>query len=260
MICSKYNIADGMRQMFDPFERVARAHHICPCCERPFSAEEEDEFVKKQRVKAASSAEHIKVLAMDSSNADSRFQQLDKLRLVYEEYLKVGKESIPLAEKNLNELNEELDHKNQALDDVLGVLAQIKAEKDAVDALIQPVETSDRLFQEIQTLQKQVDDLDYGLDIRGQGIRSMEEIQSELDELQSKRENLSSEVEKLKDDRRYMENEFSSFQLRWFTVREEKTQAANKLNNVKRAEEELDDLVEQKNKVELEEKHRSEAR
>lgn len=65
---------------------------------------------------------------------------------------------------------------------------------------------------------------------------------------------MSSEVEKLKDDRRYMENEFSSFQLRWFTVREEKTQAANKLNNVKRAEEELDDLVEQKNKVELEEK------
>lgn len=33
--------------MFDPFERVARAHHVCPCCERPFSAEEEDEFVKK---------------------------------------------------------------------------------------------------------------------------------------------------------------------------------------------------------------------
>lgn len=66
-------------------------------------------------------------------------------------------------------------------------MAQIKAEKDAVDALIQPVETSDRLFQEIQALQKQVDDLDYGLDIRGQGVRSMEEIQSELDELQSKR-------------------------------------------------------------------------
>ena len=45
--CSKYNIADGMRQMFDPFETVARAQHICPCCERPFSAEEEDDFVKK---------------------------------------------------------------------------------------------------------------------------------------------------------------------------------------------------------------------
>jgi len=33
--------------MFDPFERVARAHHVCPCCERPFSPEEEDNFVKK---------------------------------------------------------------------------------------------------------------------------------------------------------------------------------------------------------------------
>lgn len=40
-------MADGMRQMFDPFERVARAHHICPCCERSFSPEEEEDFVKK---------------------------------------------------------------------------------------------------------------------------------------------------------------------------------------------------------------------
>lgn len=42
-----------MRQMFDPFERVARAHHVCPCCERPFSAEEEDDFVKKVGVSLA---------------------------------------------------------------------------------------------------------------------------------------------------------------------------------------------------------------
>ncbi|CAN4107174.1 unnamed protein product [Withania somnifera] len=256
---SKFNIADGMRQMFDPFERVARAHHICPCCERPFSAEEEDEFVKKQRVKAASSAEHIKVLAMESSNTDSRFQQIDKLRLVYEEYVKVGKESIPQAEKNLNELNEELDQKNQALDDVLGVLAQIKAEKDAVDALIQPVENSDRLFQEIQARQKQVDDLEYGLDMRGQGVRSMEEIQSELDELQSKKDNLYTEVEKLRNDQRYMENEYASFQLRWANVREDKSRVANILDQIKRIEEELDRFAEEKNQIELEEKHLAEA-
>lgn len=73
----------------------------------------------QQRVKAASSAEHMKVLAVDSSNADFHFQQLDKLRVVYEEYVKTGKELIPLAEKNLNQLNEELDQKNQALDDVI---------------------------------------------------------------------------------------------------------------------------------------------
>ncbi|KZV13893.1 hypothetical protein F511_43296 [Dorcoceras hygrometricum] len=45
---SKYNIADGIRQTFDPFEKVARAHHICPCCERQFSANEEDDFVKSK--------------------------------------------------------------------------------------------------------------------------------------------------------------------------------------------------------------------
>ncbi|KAK3020639.1 hypothetical protein RJ639_046423 [Escallonia herrerae] len=187
----KYNIADGMRQMFDPFERVARAHHICPCCERPFSYEEEDEFVKKQRVKAASSAEHMKVLAVESSNADSHFQQLEKLHMAYEEYAKIGKETIPLVEKNLYELNAELDQKSQALDDVLGVLAQIKADKDLVEALVQPIETADRLFHEIQGLQKEVQDLEYKLDYGGQGVKSVEEIQLELKTLQSTRYYLS---------------------------------------------------------------------
>ncbi|KAG6482226.1 hypothetical protein ZIOFF_058857 [Zingiber officinale] len=116
---SKYNIADGMRQMFDPFERVARAHHICPCCERPFSPYEEDEFVKKQRVKSASSAEHMKLLAVESSNADTNFQQLDKLRMIYEEYVKLKKETTPLAEKNLEELMEDVTQKSQAFDDVI---------------------------------------------------------------------------------------------------------------------------------------------
>lgn len=68
---------------------------------------------------------------------------------------------------------------------VLGVLAQIKADKDSVEALIQPIDMADRLFQEIQTWQKQVDDLEYKLDFRGQGVKSMEEVQSELTTLQS---------------------------------------------------------------------------
>lgn len=73
----------------------------------------------QQRVKAASSAEHMKVLAVESTNAESQFLQLDKLRIVYEEYIKIWKETIPLTEKNLQELTEELDQKSQALDDVI---------------------------------------------------------------------------------------------------------------------------------------------
>lgn len=256
---SKYNIADGMRQMFDPFERVARAHHICPCCERPFSAEEEDDFVKKQRVKAASSAEHMKLLAVESSNADSQFQQLDKLRMVYEEYTKIGQESIPLAEKSLSELNEDLDRKNQALDDILGVLAQVKSEKGSVDALIQPVETADRLFQEIQTLQEQVDDLEDKLDFRGQGAKTMEDIQRELDLLQQSKDRLHDDVEKLREEQRYTEMDISSIQMRWHSLREEKIRATNTLNELRKVEEELDRLAEQKNQIELDEKHLAEA-
>lgn len=73
----------------------------------------------QQRGKAVSSAEHMKVLAVESSSAESLFQQLDKLRMVFEEYVKIGKETIPLAEKSLSELTEELDQKSQALDDVI---------------------------------------------------------------------------------------------------------------------------------------------
>ncbi|GAB4844066.1 DNA repair protein rad50 [Ancistrocladus abbreviatus] len=256
---SKYNIADGMRQMFDPFERVARAHHVCPCCERPFSAEEEDEFVKKQRVKAASSAEHMKVLAAECSSVDSLFQQLDKLRVLYEEYVKIGKETIPLAEKNLAELSEELEQKSQALDDILGVLAQVKADKDAVQALVQPVETADRFFQEIQTLQNQVDELMYRLDFQGQGLRSMEEIQSDLTALESAKDVLHSDIEKLVDEEKYMKDDLSNMQMRWHTIREDKVKAVSALRDVKKAEEDLEQLVEEKNQLQLEEKHLSEA-
>ncbi|XP_030533832.1 DNA repair protein RAD50 isoform X1 [Rhodamnia argentea] len=252
---SKHNIADGMRQMFDPFERVARAHHVCPCCERPFSAEEEDDFVKKQRVKAASSAEHMKVLAVESSNADSYFQQLDKLRVVYEEYTIIKKETIPHTKRSLDEFTKELDQKSQALDDVLGVLAQIKSEKESVEALLQPVDTADRLFQEIQTFQKQVDDLEYKLDFRGQGVRTMEEIQLELNALQSTKDNLQNELEKLRDEQRFMENDLSNIQIRWHTLREEKVKAANTLRDVKKAEEELERLWEEKNQLDFDEKH-----
>ncbi|XP_051127899.1 DNA repair protein RAD50 [Andrographis paniculata] len=256
---SKYNIADGMSQMFDAFETVARAHHMCPCCERSFSANEEDEFVKKQRVKAAGSAERLKALLTDSSNTDFQFQQLDKLRVVYEEYVKIGQESIPLAEKSLNQLNEEMDQKNQALDDVVGVLAQIKAEKDSVDELMQPVETADRLFQEIQALQKQVGELECKLDIQARGAKSLEDITSELKMLERTRNSLVDDVDKLRTDQMAMGNELTTLQLRWSSVREEKIKVANTLSNVKRAEEELDRLTEERNQIDLDLKHLAEA-
>lgn len=51
-----------------------------------------------------------------------------------------------------------------------------------------------------------------------------------------------------------MENDLSNIQIRWHTVREEKVRAANTLRDVKKAEEELDNLLEQKSMVELDEK------
>ncbi|CAH8348708.1 unnamed protein product [Eruca vesicaria subsp. sativa] len=256
---SKYNMATGMRQMFEPFEQVAREHHFCPCCERTFSAEEEDNFVKKQRAKASTTGDHVKALAAESSNADSIFQQLDKLRSVFEEYTKLTDEIIPLAEKSLQEFTEELEQKSEALDDVLAISAQIKSDKDSVEALVQPLENADRLFQEIVSYQKQIEDLEYKLDFRGLGVKTMQEIQSELSSLQSTKDKLHEELEKLRDEQIYMERDISCLQARWHALREEKAKAANLLRDVTKTEEDLERLAEEKNQLDLDVKHLAEA-
>ncbi|KAG2332824.1 hypothetical protein Bca52824_004004 [Brassica carinata] len=256
---SKYNMATGMRQMFEPFEQVAREHHFCPCCERTFSAEEEDSFVKKQRAKASTTGDHVKALAAESSNADSIFQQLDKLRSVFEEHTKLTDEIIPLAEKSLQEYTEELEQKSEALDDVLAISAQIKSDKDSVEALVQPLENADRLFQEIASYQKQIEDLEYKLDFRGHGVKTMQEIQSELSSLQSTKDKLHDELQKLRDEQIYMERDISCLQARWHALREEKAKAANLLRDVTKTEEELERLAEEKSQLDLDVKHLSEA-
>lgn len=68
------------------------------------------------------------------------------------------------------------------------------------------------------------------------------------------RDNLHNELEKLRDEQRYMENDLSNIQIRWHSLREEKVRAANTLRDVKKAEEELERLWEEKNQLDLDEK------
>lgn len=66
----------------------------------------------------------------------------------------------------------------------LGVLAQVKTDKDLVETLVQPIENADQLFRDIQALQTNVGDLEHELSFRGLGARTLEEIQLELNALQ----------------------------------------------------------------------------
>lgn len=51
-----------------------------------------------------------------------------------------------------------------------------------------------------------------------------------------------------------MENDLSNIQIRWHTLREEKVKAANTLRDVKKAEEELEHLMEERGQLDLDEK------
>lgn len=73
----------------------------------------------QQRVKASSTADRLRDLATQSSDAEIKVQQLEMLRVVQEDYQKLVKELIPAAEKALDQLAEEKARFSDAHDDVL---------------------------------------------------------------------------------------------------------------------------------------------
>lgn len=77
---------------------------------------------------------------------------------------------------------------------LLGVLAQVKMDRDAVEALLKPTDSIDRHVRERQQLEEEVHDLDYKLDSCGQGVKSLEEIQRELNSVQRTRYLLIKEI------------------------------------------------------------------
>jgi len=210
--------------------------------------------VKKQRMQNSSTAERSKALAMESSNAEALFQQLDKLRTIYDAYVKLVEETIPLAEKNLNQHLADESQKAQAFDDLLGVLAHVQMDRDAVEALLQPTDTIDRHVHEIQQLVKEVEDLEYALDSSGRGVKSLEEIQLELNFLQRTRDTLIVEVDDLRDQHRMLNEDMSSAQVRWHNAREEKVKASSILERFQKSEEELVLLAEEKEQLIVEKK------
>lgn len=62
---------------------------------------------------------------------------------------------------------------------------------------------------------------------------------------------LIDDTERLRTEQLNMEREISALQLRWTSVREEKIRVANSLSNIKRVDEELDSLSEEKRQLEL---------
>lgn len=252
-------LANGMRQMFVPFEHVAREKHMCPCCERAFTPEEEDIFVKKQRMQNVSTAERVRVLAMESSDAETLFHQLDKLRIIYNDYMKLLEETIPLAEKNLNQRLADESQKAQTFDDLLAVLAQIKMDRDKVEDLLQPTDTIDRHVCDMQQLVKEIEDLEYKLDSCGQGVKSVAEIDLELNSLQRTRDTLNIEVDDLRDQHKMLNDDLSSAQMRWHTAREDKLKASSILERFQKAEKELVFLAEEKEQLIIEKKHLEES-
>lgn len=64
---------------------------------------------------------------------------------------------------------------------LFAVLAHVETEKNAVEALVQPVETVERLLHEMETLRSQVEDLECKLAVGVQGVKSPDEIQLQLD-------------------------------------------------------------------------------
>ncbi|KAG0587113.1 hypothetical protein KC19_2G141300 [Ceratodon purpureus] len=242
---SDHDLSDGMKRIYDPFERVAKQTHACPCCDRAFSAEEEHNFVKKQRVLASQSADTLRKLAEKASDAEVKVQQLDKLRPIYGDYQKLSNELIPAAEKNLEELRQEKARLTDAHEDMLGLLADAEAAVEALEKLQVPADRITELFKDIQSVRKQVADQEYKLDTRAQGARPMEEIAAEISSVEEKRDDLYRRVEKMREEHGYLKDDLITWGHKMRIAREEKSNALNKCAEVDRKKKEKEKLVDE---------------
>lgn len=65
---------------------------------------------------------------------------------------------------------------------------------------------------------------------------------------------MNSEVENLREEQRFLNDDLSNMQMRWHSLREEKLKASSILHKVKKADEDLALLAEEKAQVEFDEK------
>lgn len=242
---SEHDLAKGMKQMFDPFEKVARSKHACPCCERGFNSEEEDDFVKKQRVNASNSSDAMRVLAAKAQDADVKVQQLDKLRGVHDDYQKLSNELIPAAEKNLDQLRQERARLTEAHEDMLGLLAHAGAEVEMVEKLQVPADRITELYKDIENLKKQVTDLEYKLDTRSQGARTIEDVAAEIRSVEEKRDDLHRRVEKMREEHGFLKDDLITWGQKLRVAREEKANALNKIAERERKKKEKEKLADE---------------
>ncbi|MCO5576260.1 hypothetical protein L7F22_030069 [Adiantum nelumboides] len=255
---SQHDMADGMRRMFEPFEKVARANHVCPCCERPFSPQEEDDFVKKQRIKSSSTADRLRELASHYSQAESKVQQLEKLRPVYEDYTKLVVNTVPATEKLIAELQEDYESKSHTLHDLEDLSVHAKTEKDLAEKLHQAADAVDKLGQEAKIIRSQIGELEYKLNISSQGLRSVDEIQSELLKSGDLRDTLNKSLERLVAEQIHLKDDFNTASNRLRDVREEKLKVLAELNKVKGLRMERNRLLEQISQAQLDVQLKSE--
>ncbi|KAL3678836.1 hypothetical protein R1sor_021792 [Riccia sorocarpa] len=242
---SHHDLADGMRRMFEPFERVARSNHCCPCCERPFTPSEEDEFVRKQRVKSSSTAERIRDLQSQVTVADTKYSQLDKLRGYYDEYQKLVRDIIPQAERAVEELTEEKERLTDPHDDLLGLLAQANSELEEVEGLRETVDTIDRLVGEIADLRQLVTVEENKLDARAHALRGIDDVNRDLEKLETIRDETNKILDRLREEQSRAKDEFQRCNLRYHSAREEKLKAVHSLETLNKMKEDRRKMDEQ---------------
>lgn len=250
-IKSTHDLCTGMKKMFDPFEKQARNTHACPCCERGFTPEEEDEFVRKQRINASSYTDKLRESAAKAQEAEVKVQQLDKLRAIHDDYQKLSNELIPAAEKNLDALRQEKARLTDAHEDMLGLLAHAEAEVDMVEKLRVPADRMTELYKDVENMKKQVADQEYKLDTRSQDTRTLADIAAEIRAVEEKRDDIYRRVEKMREEHAFLKDDLLTWVNKLHMAREEKAKAASKITEIDRKKKEKEKLADEIVQIDL---------
>eukprot|EP00850_Spirogloea_muscicola_P018610 SM000172S03083 [mRNA] locus=s172:238718:247159:+ [translate_table: standard] len=239
------SMADGLARCLGGFERIARDTHSCPACHRPFTPEEEDTFVSQQRSASVTSREKLQEIKRVKDKADIRFKQLDALKPIYEEYKKLQGLVIPALKETARQLQEQLRIATERHDDRLGELAQVSTEVEEAEKLKTPADRIEVLHKEVEVMRRQVEEMEFRLETASQGLRSVEDVNTDIANLEEKRDEASRRVEKLREEQQHLKDDWTAWNLRWRNAREEKIRIASELQKVNEMRVELKRVVEE---------------
>lgn len=194
-------------QMFKKFLKIFEKERCCPLCHRGFSdLQDEDKFKNKLQSSIDYKIPNVSQLKEELEEKKNTRNLFQDLNAVWLDAIRLKDEEIPELRGKISGFEKERDEVSGQIDDYEMDLVALKAEVAHMSELKSRADDLIRQSQEISMLNSEIRPLESEMSFSG-NVRTVQEVQKDLDEGQLKMKTLRRELEKLTSDLRSKQRE-----------------------------------------------------